>query len=311
MSFVSLFVNSYGHARSGWRFLIFLLVFIGTGILFGFAAQAAISAFPPESGRILLAQLLIGSVFSLIAALFAGWVCGKLLERLPFRALGCWFTGGWLKNLSLGVLLGAVSIGVAVLVAVVFGGLSFRLNPDHTASGVMFTLAASFAVFAVAAAFEEALFRGYVLQTFSRAGLAWFAIGMTSLVFGAVHARNPDAGAISIANTALAGIWFGVAYLKTRDLWFPFGIHFIWNWLQGAVFGIEVSGLKDITQAPLLQEIDRGPAWFTGENYGIEGGIACTIAILVSIAIIYYLPILKPDPELLAMTSSETRSSGS
>jgi hypothetical protein len=116
------------------------------------------------------------------------------------------------------------------------------------------------------------------------------------------HLRNPDANWVSTTNTALAGIWFGLAYLKTRDLWFPFGIHLMWNWAQGAVFGIEVSGLKNIATATLLKEIDRGPAWLTGENYGIEGGIACTIAIIIAIAAIHFLPV-RADEEMIAMTS--------
>ena len=130
---------------------------------------------------------------------------------------------------------------------------------------------------------------------------------LTSLPFGIIHFANPNAGKISTVNTILAGVWFGVAYLKTRDLWFVWGMHLVWNWMQGSVFGIEVSGLTEITTAPLLKEIDKGPTWLTGESYGIEGGIACTIAIVASTAIIYFLPELRPSEEMLALTSrSET-----
>ncbi len=104
----------------------------------------------------------------------------------------------------------------------------------------------------------------------------------------------------------LAGVWFGIAYLRTRDLWFPFGIHVLWNWTQGSVFGIEVSGLTKLSPAPIFNEVDRGPAWLTGEHYGIEGSLACTIAILISIALIHFLPGISPDKELMEMTSHET-----
>ncbi len=80
-------------------------------------------------------------------------------------------------------------------------------------------------------------------------------------------------------------------------------MHLMWNWMQGSFFGIEVSGLTSISSAPLLKEIDKGPTWLTGSAYGIEGGIVCTVAIAVSTAVIYLLPVIKPDPELLAMTS--------
>ena len=240
-----------------------------------------------------------------LTAVFIGWLCGKYLENLPFRALGCWFTKNWLKDLILGLLLGAAAVSFAVLIAVLFGGLSFNLNQDHGSSAIWLTLAVSLAFFIPAAAFEEALFRGYILQTFARAKLAWLAIGLTSLFFAIVHVGNPNASFLSIMNTALAGIWFGVAYLKTRTLWFVFGLHLAWNWIQGAIFGIEVSGYTSLTTAPLLQEVDSGPVWLTGASYGIEGGIVCTIAIVAITLLIWFMPSLKPTEEMLALTDKE------
>jgi hypothetical protein len=160
-------------------------------------------------------------------------------------------------------------------------------------------------VFGAGAAFEESLFRGYMLQTFVRAGLGWLAIGSTSVFFALVHLGNEGANALSTMNTALAGVWFGAAYLKSRDIWFPFGLHLMWNWIQGSVFGIEVSGIKHLVKAPLMLEVDNGPNWVTGGEYGIEGGIVTTVAILLSIAAIYILPFPKPNPRLLEMTSNE------
>ena len=148
----------------------------------------------------------------------------------------------------------------------------------------------SFVLIAVAAAAEEALFRGYIFQTFARSKLVWLAIALTSVFFGAVHLRNPDWGVISTLNTILAGIWFSIAYLKTRDLWLVTGLHVMWNWVQGAIFGIEISGTTDLASASLMREVDSGPAWLTGGTYGIEGGIAATIALLVSMLVIYLLP---------------------
>jgi len=157
-------------------------------------------------------------------------------------------------------------------------------------------------VFSVAAAFEEVLFRGYLLQTFARSGLAWFAIAATAVIFGAVHSGNPNADLISTANTVLAGFWFGYAYLKTRDLWFVWGVHLMWNWMQGSIFGIEVSGLTAVTEHPILREIDHGPNWLTGGEYGVEAGVACTAAIIMSIILIRFIPWLKPDVEMSRLT---------
>ena len=250
--------------------------------------------------------LVANGLFSLIPALLAGWVCGKLLEGLPYKALGASFSANWFVNFVSGNILGFLTLGTAVAVAMVFGNMHFRLNADADSRAVMLSLFSSFLVFAAASAFEEALFRGYILQTFARSGLAWLAIAITAIFFGAVHAGNPNAGVISTVNTVLAGIWFGVAYLKTRDLWFVWGLHLMWNFAQGSIFGIEVSGMHDIVTTPLLREIDAGPLWLTGESYGIEGGIACTAALILSGLAIHFLPFPKPDPEMLAMTEPPT-----
>ena len=193
----------------------------------------------------------------------------------------------------------------AVAITVGFGGLRFDFNQAQEGAAIGRTLMISLVVFIVAAAFEEAFFRGYLLQTFARARLAWVAILLTSVFFAAAHLTNNNANYLSTVNTALAGIWFSVAYLKTRTLWFPFGLHLMWNWFQGAIFGIEVSGVTSLTTAPLLKETDVGPVWLTGESYGIEGGIACTIALLVSTLCIWFLPIFKPTEEMMKLTGEE------
>ncbi len=298
MDINSIFFNQFNRLRSGWRFAIFLAAFIFFATLLGILVNEFIAATVYDPMPVFLA---VNAVVSLVL----GWLCGKFLDGVPFRTLGAWLTEYWARHLGLGLLIGALTVGFAVLLAIVFGGLSFRGNPNAARSEILTTFLLSFLIFAVAAAFEESLFRGYMLQTFSRAGIAWLAIALTSIFFGVVHLGNPNAGAISSFNTALAGVWFGIAYLKTRDLWFVWGMHLMWNWVQGAIFGIEVSGLTDITAAPLLLETDRGPVWLTGENYGIEGGIVTTAAILLSTAAIHFLPILKPSEEMLALTSTE------
>jgi uncharacterized protein len=289
--------DSNGRLRSGWRFVVFSVLFIVAAMMIGAVGITLLSSLsvplePETPGFILTNGLLM-----LIPALLAGWLCGKYLEGLPFRALGAWFTGGWLRNLMAGILFGAGTLAFAVLMAFIFGGLRFESNPIDT---VVLTrsLGWSFLIFAVGAAWEEALFRGYILQTFARSGLAALAIGMTAVFFGAIHLGNPSAGLISTLNTILAGVWFGIAYLKTRDLWFVWGIHLMWNWMQGAFFGIEVSGITSLVAAPLLREIDSGPGWLTGETYGVEGGIVTTVAIVVSTVMIYFVPWLKASKEL-------------
>jgi hypothetical protein len=161
----------------------------------------------------------------------------------------------------------------------------------------------------VAALAEEALFRGYPLQTFSRARLAWIGVLLTLLLFGYVHLQNPNVvpGA-SFANTALAGLWLAVAYLRTRSLWLPLGVHWAWNWAQGWLFGLPISGLNLVSH-PLLKATDNGPSWLTGGSYGIEGGLACTISLVLFTIFLWRTSLISATPELMQLTSEENPAS--
>lgn len=293
--------NSVGRLRSGWRFTIYFVAF---GIISTFFA-GILNVFISDSPNQILLFFIVGNFITFLIALFLGWGAGKVLEDLPFKALGASLEKNWFKDLWLGIGLGIFTIFLSCLLAMLFGEMSFQINQSADFNAKTYTLIISFLVFVIGAANEEVIFRGYILQTFSRANLAWLAIIINSIIFGSAHLQNPNVSQIAILNTIIAGIWFSIAYLKTRNLWLPFGLHFIWNWVQGAFLGIPVSGIKEITNAPLLQQIDQGPTWLTGGHYGIEGGIACTIALIISTALIWFLPILKPTEEMLALTSQE------
>ncbi len=307
----SFLFNIDGRVRSGWRAAIFLISWVFAYTILEIGLENAMSRFNIEAASNSLAMLTVRSFLSLVPALMLGWMYGKLFEGLPFRAIGAAFTKGWARHWMIGAAVGAITLAAAVLIAFVLGGLRFQPDVDKNDQQIISSLILSFLVFAVASAFEEVFFRGYLLQTFARAGLAWMAIILTSVFFGALHLKNPNASAISTINTVIAGIWFSVAYLKTRDLWLVWGMHLMWNWMQGSFFGIEVSGLKFLSTSPLLQEIDSGPVWLTGGDYGIEGSIGCTVALVISTVLIHYVPNLKPDPEMLALTTGETTPPGS
>lgn len=305
MNLQDVFFNQAGRLRSGWRFLIFMLAFVFFGGLIGSAVIFFLSRQPVEVGANSILFIIVNSAISLSLSIILGWLCGKYLEDLPFRALGAAFVENWFKHFLWGLLIGAVTLLFAALIGILFGGLSFRLNESQGSSAIFLTLGISFLIFTLAAMFEEAFFRGYILQTFLRSDSAWVGVILTSLMFASVHNTNPGANLLSFFNTFIGGIWLAVAYLKTRDLWMPFGVHLSWNWVQGSIMGINVSGIQDFATAPVFQASDLGPAWLTGGNYGVEGGIISTIALIASTALIWYLPYLKPLEEMLVLTNSE------
>ena len=309
MDLKQVFINSAGRLRSGWRLLIFVLILVILSIFFGAVTRKAFGLlvqFVPSSGVARYLENFIFRMIFLLVALSAGFICTRFLEGLPWRTLGLWFHARWARDFLLGSVIGGVSLALATAIATAGGGLSFTISPRAAIVQVLQTLVFSALLFVLAALAEEALFRGYPLQTLTRANLAWLAVFLTSVPFAAIHLRNPNVAAgFTFINTALAGVWLAVAYLRTRSLWFPLGVHWAWNWALGSLFGLPVSGISDLAPHPLLRGTDLGPAWLTGGSYGIEGGLACTITLIVSTIFILRTRLVTATPEMKALTSQE------
>jgi membrane protease YdiL (CAAX protease family) len=304
-----LFYNDAGRLRSVWRLTVFVFM-----ACVAYAAIIIVARFVPaffisrETYRWLLDESgwgwVIQSLVIFIPAALVGWVCAYALEDLPWRSLGWALHRGWVRDTLFGALVGGAAVGVAALVGVAAGGT--RVSAAGFGAGVVWTLVVSAVIFMLGAAAEEMLFRGYALQTLMRSWPLWVALLPVSVFFALVHLANPNvAPGFTFVNTVLAGVWLGVAYWRTRSLWFPLGLHFGWNWVQGAVLGSPVSGIKEITPHPLLSFNAGGPAWVGGGAYGIEGGAACTLVLVLMTLFIWRTRLLKADEELKLYTDRE------
>ena len=240
------FLNEAGRLRSGWRLGIYLIVFAALMFLLGSVVRLVyVIGEPLHLTFNAFFENIIFRIVFLGSALIAGWICNRWLEGLPWRALGLVFHSGWARDLLVGAIIGAASLTIAALVALAAGGLHFAFSGRAFLFSTLQSLSTTAVMFIVAALAEEATFRGYPLQTLTRAGLAWLGVLITSVPFALVHLQNPNVVAgFTFINTALAGIWLALAYLRTRSLWFPLGVHWAWNWALGSIFGLPVSGLK-------------------------------------------------------------------
>ena len=296
------FINDHGRLRSGWRLIIFTAIFV-----------AMIIASDLLLFRLNLRGLRYGGYLLeftrrsllVICAVVAGYICNRLLEGLPWRALGLTFHRRWFWDFFFGSLVGIVTLSFAVAIAVAGQGLQFSINRGDVVFAVLKSLVGTGVLFVVAALAEEAMFRGYPLQTLSRAHLVALGVFFTSVPFGIVHLWNPNViRGVTFVNTALAGVWLAIAYLRTRSLWFPLGIHWAWNWALGSIFGLPVSGANLTSHTPLVAR-DIGPTWLTGGSYGIEGGVACTIVLIIGSWFLWKTRLVSATPELLKLTSEE------
>jgi membrane protease YdiL (CAAX protease family) len=309
MDLRQIFINNAGRLRSGWRVLLFILVYVcllfllSTLVRVGYAVGLQIA---PNRSLGAFVEDFVFRLILLVSALSAGYLCNRWLEALPWRALGLTLHARWWHDFIIGSLIGVASLALATAIAAATGGLRFTASPRTMLLPVVQTLVMSALLFVFAALAEEALFRGYPLQTLTRARLAWLAILLTSVPFAAVHLQNPNVvKGFTFINTALAGVWLAVAYLRTRSLWLPLGVHWAWNWALGSLFGLPVSGITKIAPNPLLHGSDLGPSWLTGGSYGIEGGLACTIALVISTIFIWRMRLVSATLEMKEMTSKE------
>jgi membrane protease YdiL (CAAX protease family) len=239
-------------------------------------------------------------------ALIAGYICARWLEGLPFRSLGLWFHERWLRHFLLGSVIGIASLALATGIAAAGGGLRFSLSGQEVLGSVLQTLLVTAVLFILAALAEEAMFRGYPLQTMARANFAVVGVIFTSIWFASGHFLNPNFRyGLPLLNLILAGVWFSIAYLRARSLWFPLGIHWAWNWALGSLFGLPVSGVERFAPNPLMKGFDLGPEWLTGGRFGIEGGIACTIALVISTIVIWRVKLVSPTEEMIRLSSQE------
>ena len=125
---------------------------------------------------------------------------------------------------------------------------------------------------------EELLFRGVLYRIIEESLGTWLALISTSLFFGFAHAANPGATVFSsVAITLEAGLMLGMAYTLTGRLWLPMGIHFAWNFVQGGVYGVNVSGFK--TPSWLISKM-AGPELLSGGQFGAEASLVSVVLCL-------------------------------
>jgi membrane protease YdiL (CAAX protease family) len=263
-----------GSLRPISRALLFL---IGWYIVW---LQLPAAVFKLGPGLSLEAKYAVMYVLLNAALLVESWLFVRGLDRRSFRTVGLWFYPGWWKELMGGVGIGTGLIGLVVVVLFESGAVHYY-GLTGPFSELLPRLVMAACILLLGAAFEELAFRGYGFQRLVDGVGPVVAVAVFSGLFGALHLSNPSATLLSTANTVLTGVLLSVAYLKTRALWLPIGLHWAWNFFQGPIFSLPVSGLQ--LWIPLLRAEVSGAKWLTGGAYGPEGGVVQTVACLAAV----------------------------
>jgi uncharacterized protein len=293
MAFLTtVFRDRHQEFRAGWKILLFMVLMAGLGF-------AVYSLLPPTfAGTPLVSSLLpFGMVF------LVTWGMTRLVNHKPLAAVGLWLHPRAARECGIGALLGFLMMTGIFVIEIGLGVLHVSWR-GLTVAEVTGAVGISFFFFALSAMFEELLFRGYLFQTLMQWVTFLPALLIMSVLFGLAHSRNPHATVLSTVNVLLAGVMLSFAYLKTRSLWLPFGLHLSWNFAQTTLYAFPTSGFA-FADRRLFLSGQSGPEWLTGGEFGPEGGVLATIALVAATWYILKTPVVRTPEGIITLDSVE------
>jgi membrane protease YdiL (CAAX protease family) len=222
--------------------------------------------------------LLVHALIFIGCLLAAYWLFCRFVERAPMQVFA---RKGWAGETLAGLAAGALIFSLAVAIVYALGG--YRV----AGWGELATVWTALNLSLMSGFGEELLFRGILFRHIERTAGSWAALLITSALFGAAHLANPNASLVSTAAIAVeAGILLGAVYMLTRRLWAAMGLHAAWNFTQGWIFGLPVSG--GAGGDGMVRGQLTGPEWLTGGAFGLEASLAgVLVATSAGLAILY------------------------
>lgn len=270
-----LFLDSNRRLRNGWWILIFVALMLASRLVYTPVSKMLQAL---GSATDWLEPLRLGFL------LLVTWICVRL-RRESLSSIGFVMDRRWAREFAVGTFFGLASALLAVTLIWLAGGVRLELDPARSLS----TLIHGAYLFLFVALFEETLFRGFVFQRLVAGAGAWVAQISLGLLFATSHWGNPDMqGATLVWATIelfLGAVLLGLAWLRTRSLALPVGLHLGWNWAHGHLMGFGVSGFEHAGWfRPLLQD---QPEWLTGGSFGPEASIFAVLVDLLLIALLW------------------------
>lgn len=229
--------------------------------------------------------MLITQLFATVLMTATAMLFCKLIQKRKMTTLGFKKPGMW-KEYGIGMLIGFGMMAGIVLIGAVTGALELQFNSEIASASSIVLLLTIFVGFLFQGMSEEVLCRSYfIISIARRKNQIWLAIIVSSVAFAALHLGNPGITALSLVNLTLFGILAGVYFIKRGNIWGIAAYHTMWNYVQGNVYGIKVSGLT-LESSIFAATINEEMTILNGGSFGIEGGILTTIFQVVAIIIL-------------------------
>ncbi len=229
---------------------------------------------------------------AIAAALLAIGFYGLFVRFIERKSVRDFARGGVLREWAWGAGIGAGAMVLSIGVIAAFGGYAIeRLNPASAMLPMV-----SIAI--LSGTVEEILFRGVIFRFVEQWLGSWVALISSAALFGIAHLTNPNASPLAAFAIAIeAGLLLGAIYMVTRRLWAAIGLHMAWNFTQGGVFGVAVSGFD--TKGLIAARI-TGPEALTGGAFGAEASVPAIV--ICTIIGLYFLRRAARDSQFMKIS---------
>lgn len=264
----------FQRTRAFSRMLLAVVVFLLARVL----AQRGAAGLATGRWESILEQAMLAFLL-LLGFSFLGLTQDR--QQHPVAEQGFLRRKGWQREAARGVALGWAMALAGFLPLMLFGGLVVRLSVTPGAFGWLLVDAVFFALSTLAVTI---VFQGYPFQCAMRAFGEPSAALLLAILYGLMQINSPGAGRASTAFCFAFGLLLGMAYLRTRALWLPWGLHFGWIAAQALLFGLPVNGTT--SWSPVVQSDVYAPVFWGGADYGLNGSWFAVLLALAAIVVL-------------------------
>lgn len=303
---MNLLYNKYSEFRSGWKMFLTVMLSVAIGIAIITLVEILFIGYLFICGDLVIGDqidtisktmdsyaiynvlLKISTNVAIIMAVIKMW---KINEKTSVSNLGLISIKERYKDLIIGVILGLLAISIVAMIIINLGGVKVTNKMDTP--NILFSIISGLLLFICIGIAQEVLTRGYYMSVLKQTRNKYVVLFISAVLFAAMSLGSKGMGIIPFINLCLMGITLSYMFIKSKSLWMPIGFHIMWSFMQGYIFGFNVSGEKavglyevSITQSNLIN----------GGTFGPDGGVVVTgILLLIICGIRLYYKDLKID----------------
>lgn len=228
--------------------------------------------------------IIIVTLASQIGLIVTAILYCRLFEKRKAHTMG-FCKKGIVSQYLLGIIMGAVAFCAAYVICLLTGSVEFFAKPSKGFS--ILYLVGFLLGYLIQGMAEEVFCRGYLLVSLTKRYSVTFSVVISSLFFALLHGMNAGMTALSYVNLFLCGALFALLFIRFENIWIVGAFHSIWNFVQGNILGVSVSGMG-LQRSLFTSKFVEGADAINGGKFGLEGGLSVTLVLGLFIAVLLW-----------------------